>query len=578
MVRNAILMSASIAALSIAGSALAQTAPAPPLMPTSPPAVTDCPGTPNNCSIVDQSGANNSITLIQSGDGNTSNIEQNGNGGLIGNPPTILVGNQVTVTQSGDDNTSNVDQVNNTARGVVTLTQSGTNATSSIVQDAAGILGFPTRATVNQSGDGAEAIVLQTGTRNHSAFVNQTGDNDAYIQQDGFTQTRLDTTASVRQSGGDGNLAAVFQQSTTSQVGSNGNNGVTQTGDFNISEVYQLSGGAALRARTDQTGDRNDSILIQSNSGGSGFGSARLAQTGDDNISSIVQTGSLGAAVFNGVMVNVQQAGSDNLSRVVQDNNGSGAAGTSGVNVIQNNDGNDSFVDQNAGVGRVQVTQNSNDTSGMVSGTDRFNIIDSTPMLTVNDSVRANFSRVVQRGTSSSDAVLSQTGFGNRSDIRQTNNTASFVADADVTQVGTDQNSDILQTDANAATVNQGVMAMGSEGNTSFVEQIGFGDLAFVDQVGTFNEAQVAQTGGGMGGNDADIDQSGTLSFAGIEQSGTDNNADTIQQASADGALSGIIQDGIMNFAEVTQAGVGDFSLINQTGNGNSATVSQNVP
>ena len=180
--KKTILTSASIIALSMAGPALAQSAPADPLPQTAAPATPDCPVGTNNCSLVTQDGT----------------------------------GLKANITQTGSGNVSDVDQIDGSVGGTpvgVSVNQSGTNATSYVLQSGTGIGGnYPSRATVNQNGDGASSTIRQIGTRNFSAFVNQTGANTAYLEQDGAGQTKLDSTASIRQFGGDGNTAVAFQQ------------------------------------------------------------------------------------------------------------------------------------------------------------------------------------------------------------------------------------------------------------------------------------------------------------------------------------------------------------------------------
>lgn len=376
--KKAILTSASLIALSMAGAALAQTAPADPLSPTAAPDPTACDPVVNNCSLVTQDGTDLSATITQSGTGNASDVDQiDGSigGGAVG----------------------------------VTVNQSGTNATSYVLQSDTGIAGWPSRATVNQSGDGASSTVRQLGTRNFSAFVNQDGANTAYLEQDGAAQTLLDSTASIRQFGGDGNTAVAFQQTGNSRIGSGGNNGITQDGNLNNSEVYQLAGGRNFEAITNQEGDRNDSVLIQRNIDNNDSMRALIAQTGDDNESSLVQSGINGSPNipnfgFGPQMAVIIQSGSDNLSRVEQENFATGAD-TSGLQVLQIRNGNDSFIQQGSGSGLIQILQNSHSTSGMVSGTDRDNLITGT-----TDSVRANFSRVIQEGTGRTEVALNQNG------------------------------------------------------------------------------------------------------------------------------------------------------------------------
>ncbi|MBI1403020.1 MAG: hypothetical protein GC147_07390 [Porphyrobacter sp.] len=516
---KAILTSASLFALSAAGSALAQSAPADPLTPTPAPATSDCPPDANNCSLVTQSGTGLKTSVTQTGSGNVSDVDQI-DGSVGGNP----VG--------------------------VTVNQSGTNATSYVLQSGTGISGnYPTRATVNQNGDGADSTVRQLGTRNFSAFVNQTGANTAYLEQDGAGQTKLDSTASIRQFGGDGNTAVAFQQSGNSSIGSGGNNGITQNGNLNNAEVYQLASGRGFQARSDQVGDRNDSVIIQGTVANNNTMRARVSQTGDNNISSVVQTGINGLSnpAFNNQMVNIIQSGSDNLSRVEQENKAAGGGLTSSLQVIQNADGNDSFIQQSSGSGLISITQNSTDTSGIVTGTAVDNLISGG-----TDSVRANFSRVIQTGTGRTEATLIQTGFGNLSDIRQDN----------------------AGSPASTATVNQN-----GEDQASFIEQNGSNDIAYVDQVGggSGNVSRLQQLAGGVG-NTADVVQMGSDGESNLTQSGLGNEANLLQASGTSLNASTITQGGSSNDANIYQTTSGNSSTLTQGGTGNMATVTQGPP
>ena len=521
--KKAILTSASIIALSMAGSALAQSAPADPLAPTAAPGTPDCPANANNCSLVTQDGT----------------------------------GLKATVNQTGSGNVSDVDQIDGSVGGIpvgVVVNQSGTNATSYVLQSGTGIAGNgTTRATVNQSGDGAASTIRQLGTRNFKAYVGQDGANTAYIEQDGAAQTRLDSNAAIRQFGGEGNTAVAFQQTGNSSIGGVnnqsgvGSNGITQNGNLNTSEVYQLAGGRNFQARTDQLGDRNDSVLIQGNIDNNDSMRARISQTGDDNISSVVQSGINGApnAAFGNQMVNIVQSGSDNLSRVEQEHFSNGAL-TSSLQVVQNEDGNDSFIQQRSGSGLINVTQNSSDTTGLVGGVIRDNLISGG-----TDIVRANFSRVIQTGTGRTEATLTQTGLGNLSDIRQSNAAA-------------------LGAGASTATVVQNGQDQGS-----FIEQNGSNDVAFVDQIGgAGNVSRIQQLAGGTN-NTADIQQSGFNSESSVIQTGSDNTANLLQGPLSMGNLSEITQGGSTNTADVFQYSSGNSSTVTQSGTNSIATVTQ---
>lgn len=526
--KKAILTSASIFALSMAGSALAQSAPSAPAgaVPTPAPATPDCSGTINNCSLIEQAGNDLNATVNQSGEGNTSDIDQIN--GSVGNP-------------------------NNTT-GVV-VTQSGTDNQSYVLQDGTRSANFPSQVSVLQDGTGAESTVIQFDTGDHKVSVIQTGENDSFVYQDG-PNIGGDSRAEVVQFGGDLNTSVVFQvNNAQSQVGNPGGlaNGVTQNGNRNNSEVYQgdFSGGTnanRLIAQINQTGDDNNSYISQSNTVDAGgtfpnvTTGTRVNQSGDFNISSVVQTGARGGQPSGSFNIDIIQNGDSNLSRVEQNNVNSANSLASLVTVTQNSDENDSFIQQSSGSGDIAVTQTATGFSGAAFD---------NPISGGTDIVRANFSRVIQTGNGRTEATLTQTGFGNLSDIRQSspNSPAGPASAATVTQTGQNQ--------------------------SSFVEQSGASDLAFVDQIGgAGNFSRVIQLSNGIS-NEANVEQRGDNGESTITQDGWDNTANLLQGELSDGNISEITQGGSFNMADVFQYSSGNSSTVTQSGSDNILTVTQ---
>lgn len=557
MMKNAILGGASFLALAISAPAFGQSAPAQPASVPSPaaPANPTCTSAANNCSTIDQNGSNLAAT----------------------------------VTQTGTGNDSDVDQVNGSNGARTTVTQTGTGASSYVLQSNAGISGFPTNATVTQSGDGAESVILQTNTRNHSVRVTQAGDSSSFVAQNGG----LDTSAEVLQQGGDANTAIVFQQGgNTSQVGdsvpgnttvngagipNNSRGGIIQNGSLNTAEVYQgdFTGlgdrARGSRASTTQTGDENDSIIIQNISGPSSGGSASqdvdVIQSGDDNISSVVQAG-----IRDAQQVDVLQSGNDNLSRVEQsDTADSAPVGGNIVNVMQFGDQNDSFVDQKAATATARVSQTS---TGPVFGAPR---TDQPDYLGNNASVRANYSRINQTGAGAVDAGVTQSGTGNRSDIAQST-AAGTTAIADVSQNGIFNNSAVRQTAAAIAAVTQA----GAYGdNDSFVDQSADGATATVNQFGNnstngpnfpSNQSLILQ----QADADANVTQTGSQNFSAVSQlAGANGASATVVQTTDPAAIgnaspqneSTIVQTALTT-AYVEQIGQSNVSRVTQNGAG----------
>ena len=511
------LISTSLMALSMATAAAGQTAPADPLSPTAAPSTSaDCRDGVNNCSLVTQNGTNLDVEVSQTGTGNISDIDQ-----INGSVGGVNIGARVR--------------------------QLGTNATSHILQSDTGAVGnFNTQANILQFQDGAVSTVRQIGTLGFSATVNQTGANTAYVEQDGADRTLRFSVVNIRQASGSGNSAVAFQQTSDSTI-ENFGPGIEQLGNLNNAEIYQLAGGFQFKAATSQRGDRNDSVLIQQNVDDNDRMNANIVQRGDDNISSVVQSGinGLGQQAFGFYMVGIEQTGNDNLSRVEQENRSTGAL-TSSVQLKQLKDGNDSFIDQRSGSGSINIAQTSTDTSGLVTGVSRNNAISGEV-----DNVRANFSRIVQQGTGRTETTLTQTGFGNLSDIRQ--NAPGAAAGL-----------------ASAATVKQK-----GEDQSSFIEQNGTNDLAFVDQIaGSGNVSRVRQLAGGVG-NNADIGQSGVDGTSSVEQSGSNNSANLLQAELTIANASAITQSGADNAADVFQYSSNNASFITQSGTDGTATVTQ---
>ncbi|MDG5748332.1 hypothetical protein P8Q88_09065 [Qipengyuania sp. XHP0207] len=557
--KNAILTGASVLALSMAAPAFAQTAPTAPATPSAAPGTPECAGTTNNCSLIDQAGTDLSAT----------------------------------VTQSGSGNVSDIDQEAGSIEAEATVTQKGTDASSYILQSDAGIAGYPTRATVTQSGQGSESVILQTETRNHNAVVTQDGASSSFIAQNGG----LDTTAEVAQSGGSDNTAIVFQQSgNVATVGdgnpNNLNGGIIQTGSENNAEIYQGSfdggpnGATGTRATTTQTGVGNDSIIIQNmpgqNFGGTNGQRVNVTQTGDDNISSVVQTG-----IRDAQTVDIIQTGNDNLSRVEQSDPFNSSLGND-VDVQQTGNENASFVDQTSSTAVASLTQNGsfNDSiidqtggttsatviqtaSGLVSGAPRS---DQPDPLGLDAAVRSNFSRVIQNGLGTNNAMVTQTGTGNRSEVEQMANAGT--ASAELEQQGTFNNSAIRQTAAASTEVFQG----GTYGdNYSFVDQTADGAHATVNQFGN-----TTTNGPSFPTNESTIFQADAAT-ADVMQTGSQNRSDVDQQAGAVSAIAKVDQQtdpaaigsgDALNDSMITQSAT-TSAFVQQIGQGNSSDVDQ---
>ena len=522
------LVGASLGTIAIASPVLAQSDPLDP--PTAPASTTAAPPTPecavaaNNCSLIEQAGTDLVVDVNQSGSGNVSDVDQvngaTGDGSTIG----------VDIDQSGANNQSYV------------LQDATTNSTVAIVQD----------------GVGAESSVIQLDAQGHKVSVSQTGASDSFVFQEG-PDFGGDSRVEIVQFGGDGNTSIAFQQSVSDgRIGQPGGsaNGVTQNGSDNNSEVYQgdfVGTGNAnrLSAEVNQEGFTNDSFISQSNLDpvGQVFPNAntrvRVNQFGIQNESSVVQTGARGGQ-STGFNVDVDQFGSENVSRVEQTNLSSAPGVASTVAVRQLFDGNDSFVDQRAGSGFVDIDQISDFFGIPVTSATR------DLALFVDVTVRGNFAEVTQFGDDRVEFRLVQNGRGNAAVALQTNNSGGpgFTT---VNQYGIDNTSESVQEANNLITVDQGTSGDDAERNTSTINQSGFGNLIDVDQNGDDNLSRIEQLAASSS-NEAYVTQNGSSNASFMTQGGFDN------------------------IATVIQNGTNDTSSITQFGTGNMATVNQGTP
>jgi hypothetical protein len=146
-----------------------------------------------------------------------------------------------------------------------------------------------------------------------------------------------------------------------------------------------------------------------------------------------------------------------------------------------------------------------------------------------------------------------------------------------VNQIGSGQLADVEQIGTaatNTSVVYQGLNVAGSSGNSADVFQTGTTAIANVSTViqdGIDNEAVIGQSGDGNGG-----DTNSSL----VTQNGEGNSANVTQGDLVTNNTSVVDQLGDDNDASVTQGGgeggnLVNFSSIDQDGNGNSATVAQ---
>jgi hypothetical protein len=190
------------------------------------------------------------------------------------------------------------------------------------------------------------------------------------------------------------------------------------------------------------------------------------------------------------------------------------------------------------------------------------------------------------RNASNGDVVVSQNGGDNVSNYTSTTSTDN---DALITQTGSNNNSDVQQDFQNGgARVGVSQNNAGGADNNVFIDQISAGFSASPPQFAVAAEAYATQNGSG---NSSTISQTGysttaaTSNYASSNQLG-DNNRSSILQPGFDntatvsqtgsGHESDILQSGNGNTASVIQTSAGNVSGIIQSGNNNVASVTQN--
>ncbi len=381
IMKYAITTSASILALGIAAPAIAQ----------------------SNTSTVDQSGINGQATVTQTGSGNDSDITQSNT--PIGGAPNIA--NVATVTQAGTDGVSSIDQtgdntatVNQTAasdgmnsvieqsttvggnqarvtqRGLGSgesttigsfITQTGRSGNTRVQQNE-GTVDAVSRVTQNGTGNQRIEVIQESGTAS-SIIIQNGGSFQTEVYQDGsnfsdINQSGTNSTAAVRQEGGDSNVSNIVQTGTNAEAGdpisdpndaplgiTDGELGVWQNGNGNESDVFQY--GTNQVVDVFQFGDGNISSITQEASGREVL--ADVLQDGNGNESTIEQSGLSTAAAGLGNKAFVDQIGDGNVSFVYQDDDTASFLNT--ANVDQLGDSGESTVTQTGNTNTANLTQ-----------------------------------------------------------------------------------------------------------------------------------------------------------------------------------------------------------------------------
>lgn len=369
----------------------------------------------DNSSMLTQTGADNSASLLQDGDRNASMINQSG------------VGGNVEVEQFGNENDSFVTQESGAT--AIVRQEEGSSINARPRTDRGG---EPVRAnysTINQGAGatGARAEVDQSGELNLSRVSQNGGASQAEVEQRGiFNESTVNQTgasiASVYQGGAYGDNRSVVNQnvsgasatvdqradrtdptyfptndSTITQDAA-ATADVGQLGQQNVSNVAQLGGSAGATATVRQTntnaaagaGDINSSIVNQS-----ALTTAFVEQIGEGNTSTVDQTG--GSSVARAA--DIAQYGNDSISTLEQ----GGSNNEASLLQLAGSSFNESNILQTGSNGLVEVTQGGS----------------------------GHLSNVTQGGTANS-AFVNQSGSGHTSTISQGGSTNT----ATVTQSG----------------------------------------------------------------------------------------------------------------------------------------------
>lgn len=466
-----------------------------------------------------------------------------------------------------------------TADSVSAITQTGNSNVTEVTQRKAG-----QKSTISQTGNSHRATVGQgvtftnTASANNTAVITQKARADGTGSSSGtITQHSSNNNAEIDQTGEN---QALIDQGVNSRTGGANRAKITQMDNASGAAMINIAGvvqeGSNNTADVGQSGDRNIALFDQTNNPGGAGNSALVSQTGNDNVLDGTQTGENNSVIAN-------QTGDDNVGDAFQSGN------DNRVVLTQTGNANQAAIRQEAG--------NNNEASVIQTASNNSvgdPLPDNTPGGFVNPRTQTYIPRtvgVLQRG-SDNKASISQTGngaanidqIGNRNFAGVAQSGAGAVFDVDQTgsdnfvTANRDEKTTVTQTGARAQ------IRVRQTGNTNQAALSQIGDDAFVgiDQIGNSNFAGTTQGPAAVGAsstiaqtgdfNRAEVLQS-SFATSEITQSGNNHAADVIQGANSYSLISQTGGNG--NVASVTQ-GAGDWSSVSQTGGANTATVKQN--
>jgi len=335
--KKSILISASVAALTMASSAHAQS-------------VSDIVQTGEGGEIVVTQENANISSVVQSGLINAANINQ-----TIGTENDSVVlqdggeNNLAQIDQLGVGNVSDVTQIGGlTETAVVQQEATAANSSATILQisDPLGAPNSNNIAVIVQADGSDNVATVETSGINNLVEVVQLGDgvfggNDADVFVAGDTNTAFVTQSFIANNAfvqvGTADPASAFNEVNLIQDGSNGIADVLVDGSDNSVFVNQGTGS-----------DGNIAFADVGAAGGSSLNEVSIEQFGSNNASAIFQ-GELEAATGN--VATTLQDGVDNLSVINQSGEGNTA------DVTQLSDGNTSTILQSGAGNLAIVTQ-----------------------------------------------------------------------------------------------------------------------------------------------------------------------------------------------------------------------------
>lgn len=457
------------------------------------------------------------------------------------------------------------------------------------------------QANLDQTGNGNDALVTQSGDNNRAGAVADSTSTANAMEQDGNGND-----LNVDQSGDNNQLGVRYRASLNQvdQIGDGNRASVQQTSDWNFVNEIQQNATTATGSNvlTIEQGATTTATAPSASFAGGSFG---------NTISSIDQTNTGGADNTVSVSQNVSDSSRGSYSRN-RIGGGESSAGdimrNSNLNftqggVSQNGAGNAADLNQDGGANLIlSASQTGNDND---IDLDQFGVANRIANVTQDSSaaMTGNDAKVLQRGNNNGQGAFSS-GFAG----------GTGVAQAGVTQIGGGNSVDYrARGDSNLFGFFQdgtdntvGNVLIRGDGNQTAASQTGTANTLMISPIvgddndvgvvqnGDSNLADVALTGGSdrnaiginqTGTNDATVTVDGSDNFADIRQDGLnsgafgvnlniDGNRNGLGTLSGDagsiGLTSGvIIQDGNNNLFDTTITGNRNLFASEQTGNGN---------